>query len=66
MNHIFELQSGVKGIARREISIHSRNIIKYLEFLIDHPDYCHNQTYEPYRIFNENEHRVYNKMHTGE
>ncbi len=66
IDHKFEVQSGVGGMAGREISIHSRNVIRCLEFLMGYPGYRHNQTTEPSRIFNENEHQVYNEMHTGE
>ena len=30
-----------------------------------HPGFWHNQTYEPSCVFNKNEHRVYNEMHSG-
>ncbi len=54
------------GMARREISIHSQNMIECLEFLMGHPGFRNNQTYEPSRVLNENEHRVYNEIYTGE
>ncbi len=41
-------------------------MIGCLEFLIDYPGFWYNQTYKLSYIFNENEHWVYNKMHTGE
>ncbi len=66
IDHKFEVQSGVGGMARREISIHSQNVIRCLEFLMGHPGFWHNQTYEPSRVFNENEYQVYNEMHTNE
>ena len=53
-------------MAGREISIHLRNMIRCLEFLMGYPGFWHNQTYEPSCIYNENEHQVYNEMHTGE
>ena len=31
-----------------------------------HPGFQHNQTYEPCRVYNQNEDRVYNEMHTGD
>ncbi len=52
-------------IARQEIAIYLRNVVGYLEFLMDHPGFQHNQTYEPSCIYNENERRVYNEMHIG-
>ncbi len=62
----FEHQSGVARMARQEIAIHLRNVVDCLEILMGHPGFRHNQTYEPSRIYNENEQRVSNKMHTGE
>ena len=52
-------------MARREIAIHLRNVVGCLEFLMKHPGFRHNQTFEPSYVYNENEERVYNKMHTG-
>ena len=66
IEHKFELQSGVAGMARREIAIHSQNVVGCLEFLMRHPGFRHNQTFEPSCVYNENEERVYNEMHTGE
>ena len=31
-----------------------------------HPDFVYNQIYKFSRVFNENEHQVYNKIHTSE
>ena len=36
-----------------------------LKFLIRHPGFWHNQTFEPSRVYNENEEQIYNEMHTG-
>ena len=66
INHKFELQSGVGEMAGRKISIHFQNVIGCLKFRIGHPGFWHNQTYKPSCVYNENEHRVYNEMHTGE
>ncbi len=66
IEHKFEHQSGVVRIARQEIAIHSRNVVGCLKFLMGHPGFWHNQIYEPSRIYNENERRVYNEIHTGE
>ncbi len=52
-------------MARREISIYLQNMIRCLKFLMGHPDFRHNQTYEPFHVLNKNEHEVYNKMHIG-
>ena len=56
INYKFELQSGVGGMARQKISIHLQNVIGCLEFLMSHPGFRHNQTYEPSCVYNENEH----------
>ena len=64
INYKFELQIGVGKMAWQEILIYSQNVIGCLEFLMGHLGFCHNQTYELSGIFNKNEHRVYNKMHT--
>ena len=55
----------MREMAGREISIHLQNMIGYLKFLIGHPGFRYKQTYEISRIFNKNEHQIYNKMHTG-
>lgn len=52
-------------MARQKFVIHLQNMIECLEFLIRHPGFWHNQIYEPSCIYNENEDRVYNEMHTG-
>ncbi len=66
IKHKFEHQSGVARMAGQEIAIHLRNMLGCLEFFMRHPGFRHNQIYEPSRIYNENEQRVYNEMHTGE
>ena len=48
------------------LQIHLRNMVGCLEFLMRHPGFQHNQTFELFRVYNENEERVYNEMHTGE
>ena len=60
----FKLESSVTAIARQEIAIYLRNMAGCLKFLIKHPGFWHNQTFEPSRIYNENEEQVYIKMHT--
>ena len=50
----------------QEIAIYLQNVIGYLEFLMAYADFWHNQTYEPSCIYNKNEQRVYNEMHTSE
>ena len=50
-------------MAEHKISIHLRNMIRCLEFLMVYSGFPHNQTYEPFCVFNENEYRVYNEMH---
>ena len=52
-------------MTRRKIAIHLQNVLGCLEFLMGHPSFWHNQIFEPSRIYNENEERVYNKMHTS-
>ena len=52
-------------MAGQKIAIHLRNVMRCLEFLMKHPGFRHNQTFEPSYVYNENEERVYNKMHTG-
>ena len=52
-------------MAVQEISIHLQNVIRCLEFLMDHLGFWHNQTYESSGVFNKNEYQVYNEMHTS-
>ena len=52
-------------MAKQEIAIYLPNVIWCLEFLIRHPDFWYNQTFEPSCIYNENEKQVYNEIHTG-
>lgn len=52
------------GMARQKISIHSENMIGYLEFLMGHPDFWNNKIYKSSCIFNENEYQIYNEIHT--
>ncbi len=65
IKHKFKRQSDVARMARQEIAIHPRNVVDCLEFFVGHPGFRHNQTYELSRIYNENDQRVYNEMHTG-
>ncbi len=44
INHKFKVQSGVGGIAGREILIYLRNVIGCLEFLMGHPGFRNNKT----------------------
>ena len=52
IDHKFELQSDVSGMAGWKISIHLGNVIGCLKFLIDYPGFWYNQTYEPSHVFN--------------
>ena len=65
IKHKFEHQSCVAWMAGQEIAIYLQNMMGCLEFLMAHPGFLHNQTYEPSCIYNENEQQVYNKMHTS-
>ena len=65
ITHKFELQSVLAKKTRREIAIHLQNMVGCLKFLMRHPGFWHNQTFEPSYIYNENEKRVYNEMYTG-
>ena len=60
----FNIESSVSGIARQEIAIQSQNGLSCIKFLMGYLDFQYNQTYEPYRVYNQNEDRVYNEMHT--
>ncbi len=53
-------------MAEQEISIHLQNLIGCLKLLMDLPDFWNNLSYKLFRVYNENEHQIYNKMHTGE
>ena len=66
IEHKFEFQNGVTGMARREIAIHLRNVVGCLKSLMRHPGFWHNQTFKPSCVYNKNEEQVYNEMHTGE
>ncbi len=63
--HKFELESGVDNIAAQSLTIQSRNVIDCLRFFMGHLGFWKNQTYQPSRIYNQNDARVYNEMHTG-
>lgn len=54
------------GIVIQEILIHLQSMIGCLEFLIDHPNIWHNQTYELSCVYNEIEHLVYNEIYIGD
>ena len=66
IKHKFKHKSGVARIAGQEIAIYSKNVMGCLKFLMVHPNFWHNQTYEPSYIYNENEQQVYNEIYTGE
>ena len=61
----YNVKSSVSGIVGQEITIQSQNVLSCIKFLMGHPSFQHNQTYEPCRVYNQNEDRVYNEMHTG-
>ena len=52
-------------MAKQKIAIYLQNIVRYLKIFMRHPGFWYNQTFEPSHIYNKNEERVYNKMHTG-
>ena len=64
IEHKYNVESGVSEIAGQEITIQSRNVLICIEFLMEHLGFQNNQTYEPYCVYNQNEDRVYNEMHT--
>ena len=47
-------------MVRQKIAIHLQNVGGWLKFLIKHPDFWHNQTFEPSCVYNKNEEQVYN------
>ena len=51
-------------MAGKEIVIYLQNVVGYLEFLMRYQGFWHNQTFEPFCIYKENEKHVYNKMHS--
>ena len=55
IEHKFELKSDVTGITRQKVPIYLQNMVSCFKILIEHPSFWHNQTYEPSRIYNENE-----------
>ena len=63
IEHKFVVQSGVAGMARREIAIYSRNVVGCLKFYLRHPRFWHNQTFGPSHIYTKNEEQVYTEMH---
>ena len=63
---MYNVESSISGIAGQEIAIQSQNVLSCIEFLMGHPGFQHNQTYEPCRVYNQNGDRVYNEMHTGD
>lgn len=65
IEHKFDIESGVSGIAGQEIPIQSQNIVSYIKFLIRHPGFQHYQNYEPYHVYNQIKDQVYNEMYIG-
>ncbi len=53
-------------MAGQEIAIYSQNVVGCLDFFMGLPGFWHTKIYELSYIYNENEHQVYNEMHTGE
>ena len=64
IEHKYNVESGVSEIAGQEIAIQLRNVLSCIKFLMGHPGFQHNQTYRPFCVYNQNEDRVYNEMHT--
>ena len=52
-------------MVRQKILIYLQNEIECFEFFISHSSFWYNQIYKLSRIYNENEHRVYNKIYTN-
>ena len=52
IEHKYNVKSDVSGIVRQEIAIQSQNVLSCIEFLMGHPGFQHNQTYEPYCVYN--------------
>ena len=55
IEHKFELQSSMVEMAKREIAIYLQNFVGCLKFLMRHPSFWHNQTFEPFYVYNKNE-----------
>ena len=64
IEHKYNVKSSISKILGQEIAIQSWNVLSCIEFLMGHPSFQHNQTYELCRIYNQNKDRVYNEMHT--
>jgi DNA polymerase IIIc chi subunit len=54
------------GYAPRDCTVVFRDIISTIELLIGHPPFKDSLVYEPVRVIDTNNERVYNEMHTGE
>ncbi len=52
IEHRFDVESGVSGIARQEIAIRLRNVINCVESLMGHPGFQYNEIYEPCHVYN--------------
>lgn len=59
----FDIKSGISEIISQEIAIQLENIIYYMEFFIGYQGFLYNQIYKAYYVYNQNDYRVYNKMH---
>lgn len=54
IEHKFDIESGIFGIARQKIAIQLQNILNCIKFLIKYLDFQHNQTYKPCHVYNQN------------
>ncbi len=55
IEHKFEHYSSLAQMTKQKIAINLQNMISYLEFLMRHLSFWHNQIYKPSHIYNENE-----------
>lgn len=52
-----------KWEAKQKLTIYPQQVIDYLRFLIRHPEFEYNQTYQPFYIYNQTDYYIYNKMY---
>jgi Plavaka transposase len=65
-SHSFTVNTNIVDKEKNTYSFKYRNVLHVIRFLLSHQPFAPNLTYAPIRLFNKDNARVYNEMHTGD
>jgi hypothetical protein len=63
---VVTIDKDIIGLSARQYQFYYQDVESVIRFLLGHIPFKDNLVYSPIRVLNENEHRVYTEMHTGD